>query len=144
MDWISNTTGIRVLSAIGAAVPVRLMKRDLLFVVERLATLLDENRLAIVAKQHGIKKVKDSDSIEKLFAALLRRAEESVLGRVLVELTIVHAATRQNGALVLRDAATHYKVDADALTLKVKHEFAAKEKARKDAKPATKNAKKAA
>ena len=34
---IANTTGIRVLAAIAAAVPVRLMKRDLLFVVERLA-----------------------------------------------------------------------------------------------------------
>ena len=42
---IANTTGIRILAAIAAAVPVRLMKRDLLFVVERLASLLDESRL---------------------------------------------------------------------------------------------------
>jgi hypothetical protein len=42
------------------------MKRNLLFVVERLAALLDENRLAVVARQHGIKKAKDSDSIGKL------------------------------------------------------------------------------
>lgn len=125
---IANATGIRILAAIGAAVPVRLMKRDLLFVVERLASLLDENRLAVVAKQHGIKKAKDSDSIGKLFAAYLRRAEESVLGRVLVELTILHAATRQNAAQVLSDAATVYKVDTDALALKVKQEFSAKEK----------------
>jgi ParB family chromosome partitioning protein len=74
---IANTTGIRILAAITAAVPVRLMKRDLLFVVERLASLLDENRLVVVARQHGIKKAKDSDSIGKLFAAYLRRAEES-------------------------------------------------------------------
>src|SRR5271156_7127510 len=33
---LANTTGLRVLAAIGAAVPVRLMKRDLLFVAERL------------------------------------------------------------------------------------------------------------
>jgi ParB family chromosome partitioning protein len=125
---ISETTGIRVLSAIGAAVPVRLMKRDLLFVVERLATMLDENRLVIVAKQHGIKKAKDSDSIPKLFAAFLRRAEENVLGRVLVELTIVFAASRGNAPQVLREAAAVYKVDTDAITLKVKQEFAAKEK----------------
>ncbi len=44
---IANTTGIRVLSAIVAAVPVRLMKRDLLFVAERLASLLEENRLSV-------------------------------------------------------------------------------------------------
>jgi ParB family transcriptional regulator, chromosome partitioning protein len=34
--------------------------------------LLDENRLAVVARQHGIKKAKDSDSIGKLFAAYAR------------------------------------------------------------------------
>jgi ParB family transcriptional regulator, chromosome partitioning protein len=47
-----------ILAAVTAAVPVRLMKRDLLFVVERLGSLLDENRLTIVARQHGIKKAK--------------------------------------------------------------------------------------
>ena len=135
---ISETTGIRVLSAIGAAVPVRLMKRDLLFVVERLATMLDENRLAIVARQHGIKKAKDNDSIGKLFAAFLRRAEESVLCRAMVELTIVFAASRGNAPQVLRDAAAVYKVDTDAIALKVKQEFAAKEKEKATLKPVTK------
>ena len=127
---IANATGIRTLTAIAAAVPVRLMKRDLLFVVEHLAGLVDEPRLEIVARQHGIKKAKDSDSIGKLFAAYLRRAEESALGRVLVELTILLSATRSNSAQVLRDAATAYKVDTDAIALKVKQEFADKEKAR--------------
>jgi ParB family transcriptional regulator, chromosome partitioning protein len=127
---IANTTGIRVPAAIAAAVPVRLMKRDLLFVVERLSSLLDENRLAVVARQHGIKKTKDSDSMTKLFASFLRHAEESALGGLLVEITILHAATRQNATQVLRDAATAYKVDVDAIGLKVKEEFAAKEGAR--------------
>jgi ParB family chromosome partitioning protein len=127
---IANAIGIRVLEAITAAVPVRLMKRDLLFVVERLAALLDENRLAVVARQHGIKKAKDSDSIAKLFAAYLRRAEESALGGLLVEITILHAAMRQNATQVLRDVATAYKVDVDAIGLKVKQEFSAKEEAR--------------
>ena len=127
---IANTTGIRVLAAITAAVPVRLMKRDLLFVVERLAGLVDVARLEIIARQHGIKKAKDSDSIGKLFAAYLRRAEESVLGSVLVELTILLSATRSNSAQVLRDAAAAYKVDTDAIGLKVKQEFAAKDKAK--------------
>jgi uncharacterized protein YprB with RNaseH-like and TPR domain len=35
------------------------MKRDLLFVVERLAGLVDERRLEIVARQRGIKREKD-------------------------------------------------------------------------------------
>src|SRR5580698_5390550 len=140
---IANTTGIRILAAITAAVPVRLMKRDLLFVVERLASLLDENRLVVVARQHGIKKAKDSDSIGKLFAAYLRRAEESALGGLLVEITILHSAMRQNAAQVLRDAATAYKVDVDTIGLKVKQEFAAKEKTRLTKKPPTKTIPKA-
>jgi ParB family chromosome partitioning protein len=140
---IANTTGIRILAAITAAVPVRLMKRDLLFVVERLASLLDENRVAVIAKQHGIKKAKDSDSIGKLFATYVRGAEENVLGRVLVELTILHAAARQNPAQVLRDAATVYKVDTDAIALKVKQEFAIKEKVGSVKKPVTKTQPKA-
>jgi ParB family chromosome partitioning protein len=137
-DAIANTTGIRILAAVAEAVPVRLMKRDLQFVVERLASLLDENRLAIVARRYGIKKAKDSDSIAKLFAAYLRRAEESELGALLVEVTILHAVMRQNGTQVLRDAAAAYKVDVDAIGLKVKQEFATKEKARQAKKPPAK------
>jgi ParB family chromosome partitioning protein len=137
---IANTIGLRTLAAITAAVPVRLMKRDLLFVVERLVSVLDENRLALVARQHGIKKTKDSDSTAKLFAAYLRHAEESALGGLLVEVTILHAAMRQNATQVLRDAAAAYKVDTGAITLKVKQEFAVKEKGRTEKKPPAKAA----
>jgi ParB family chromosome partitioning protein len=127
---IANVTGIRTLGAITAAVPVRLMKRDLLFLAEQLVSLLDEHRLAVVAKQNGIKKAKDSESLGKLFSAYLRRAEEGVLGKVLVETTILYMATRHNASEVLRDAAAIYKVDTDAIALKVKQEFATKEKTR--------------
>jgi ParB family chromosome partitioning protein len=128
---IANTTSIRIFEAVTEAVPVRLMKRDLLFIAERLISLVDESRLVGVARQHGIKKTKDNDSIGKLFAVYLRRTEESVLGSVLVQLSLVMAASRSNGATVLRDAATLYKVDADAIALKVRQELAAKEKTKK-------------
>jgi ParB family chromosome partitioning protein len=137
-EAIANTTGIRVLAAITAAVPVRLMKRDLLFVVERLAGLVEERRLEIVARQHGIKREKDSDSIAKLFASYLRRAEESVLGSVLIELTILLTAARQQTTQVLNDAAALYKVDTDVIAAKVKQEFAAKDKAKAAKKAAPK------
>jgi hypothetical protein len=39
---------------------------------------------------YGIKKAKDTDSLGKLFAAYLRRAEESVLGSVLIETTVLY------------------------------------------------------
>ena len=128
-EAIANTSGLRVLSAISAAVPVRLMKRDLLFVTERMVNLLDENRAAILAKQHGIKKTKENESIAKLFAAFLRRADESMLGRAVVESVVLLMASRGNASHVLRDAAEFYKVDVAAITTTVKQEFASKEKA---------------
>jgi ParB family chromosome partitioning protein len=137
-EALAQATGIRTLAAIVAAVPVRLMKRDLLFVAEHVAALLDERRLEIVARQRGIKKAKDGDSIGKLFAAYLRRSDEGTLGRVLVEAAILIAASRHNSAQVLRDAATLYKVDVDAIGQQVKQEFAAKEKARLTEKPTAK------
>ena len=129
-EAIANTTGLRVLTAIGAAVPVRLMKRDLLFVAERMVNLLDENRAAILAKQHGIKKAKENESIGKLFASFLRRTDESTLGRAMVEAVVLLTASRGNAAHVLRETAEVYKVDVAAITATVKQEFAAKEKAK--------------
>ena len=77
-----------------------------------------------------------SDSIGKLFAAYLRHAEEGALSGLLAEITILHAASRHNAAQVLRDATTAYKVDADAISLKVEQEFAVKKKAKLAPKPA--------
>jgi ParB family chromosome partitioning protein len=129
-EAIAQATGLRVLSAIVEAVPVRLMKRDLQFVVERVTTMLDERRLAIVLRQHGIGKSKSpTETPAKLLAAFVRKAEESVLGRLLVEAVILYSAQSANDAgRVLRDAADIYKVDVTAITTKVKQEFAAKDK----------------
>lgn len=146
-EAIANTTGLRILFAISAAIPVRLMKRDLLFINTQLAELVGEPRLEVLAKQHGIKRSKDSENIGKLFAAYLRRADEGTLSRIVVELTIVLTAARTNAPSILREAATVYKVDTDAIAQKVKAEFAAKAKAKKEAKPVAKvppKAKKAA
>ncbi len=135
---IANITGLRVLAAVSAAVPVRLMKRDLLFILERLVSVLDENRLEMLARQHGIRQKRDDGGMGKTLGAYMRRADEGTLSRLLVETTILFAASRTNAATVLRDAATAYKVDTDAITLKVKQEFAAKAKAKKDTKPVPK------
>jgi ParB family chromosome partitioning protein len=134
-EAIANATGLRVLSAIGAAVPVRLMKRDLLFVVERLASLLEGPRLAMLARQHGIRERRDDGGIAKTLAAYLRRADESTLGRAAVEAAILLAASQANASQVLREAATVYKVNTDAIAAKVKQEFAAKDKAKVHKKP---------
>jgi ParB family chromosome partitioning protein len=138
-EAIAQSTGLRVLTAITEAVPVRLMKRDLLFIVERLTATIEERRLAVLLRQHGINRAQatTADSQAKLFTAFLRKSDEGTLGRVLVELSILQTLHSQSDfSKALREAAEFYKVDVAAITAKVKQEFAAKE--------ITKTAKKAA
>jgi ParB family transcriptional regulator, chromosome partitioning protein len=146
-EAIANATGLRVLSAIGAAVPVRLLKRDLFFVLEKLVGVLDEPRIQTLARQHGIRQKRDEGGIAKTLLAFMRRADEGTLSRLTVEATILLAASRHNGTNILKEAATLYKVDTEAIGQKVKQEFAAKARAKKEDKPETKpvaKAKKAA
>lgn len=75
---------------------------------------------------HGIRQKRDDGGIVKTLAAYPHRADEGTLSRLLVETTIMLAASRTNPATVLRDAASTYKVDTDAIPLNVKQEFAAK------------------
>jgi ParB family chromosome partitioning protein len=115
------------------------MKRDLLFVAVRLMAALDERRQAVLIRQHGIGKPKDGEAPAKLLAAFLSKAEESTLGRVLVESVILLAMHNQSDtAKILRDAATAYKVDIEAISATVKQEFATKEKAKSGKKTAPK------
>jgi ParB family chromosome partitioning protein len=81
---IANTTGLRVLSAVSAAVPVRLMKRDLLFILEKLVSVMDENRVEMLARQHGIRQKRDDGGVGKTLTAFIRRADESTLSRLVV------------------------------------------------------------
>ena len=79
----------------------------------------------------------------------LRKSDESALGRLIVEVVILLSARSQPDAgKVLKNAAQVYKVDTDAIALKVKQEFAAKEKTKTgkkiELKTVSKTAKKAA
>jgi hypothetical protein len=120
-----------------------LTREHLRKVITAFATL-DERRLAIVDRQHGIGKPKDSDSLTKLVSAFVRKAEESALGRLVIELVILQSTQSQTeSAKVLREAATIYKVDIEAITAQVRQEFTAKEKTKDGKKAAPKQATKA-
>jgi len=124
-----------------------LLKRDLIFVLEKLVSVLDESRIETLARQHGIRQKRDEGGIAKTLLAFMRRADEGTLSRLMVEATILLAASRHTGNSVLKDAATLYKVNTEAIGQKVKQEFAAKAKAKKEPKPEVKpvtKAKKAA
>jgi ParB family chromosome partitioning protein len=141
---IANTTGLRVLAAVSAAVPVRLMKRDLLFILEKLVSVMDENRVEMLARQHSIRQKRDDGGLSKTLAAFVRRADEVTLSRMMIEASILLAVSRGNPTTVLKDAASAYKVDTEGIAAKVRQEFAAKEKAKEVSQSATKAAKKAA
>lgn len=129
-EALANATGLRVLQTIVAAVPVRLMKRDLLFIAEQLLPVLDEKRVEMVARNQGIR-AREGESAAKLLTAFLRKTEEGAIGKLIVEAVILLSASKQaDGSKVLRAAAQAYKVDTDAIALKVKQEFAAKVKSK--------------
>jgi hypothetical protein len=98
----------------------------------------------ILARQHGIRQKRDDGGIGSTLTAYIRRAHEGTLSRLLVESSILLAASRGNPSTVLKEAETAYKVDTDAIAAKVKQEYAAKEKAKKTLQPTAKTAKKAA
>jgi len=78
------------------------------------------------------------------YSRLMGMDEEGTLARLVGEVTVVFVSGRGHGTSTLRDAAAAYKVDTDAIALKVKQEFAAKEKAKKPPQSTAKTAKKAA
>jgi ParB family chromosome partitioning protein len=123
------------LQTIAAAVPVRLMKRDLLFIAEQMLSVMDDKRLEMVARNRGIR-AKEGESATKLLTTFLRKADEGIIGKLIVEAVILLSASKQaDGGKILRNAAQAYKVDTDAIALKVKHEFAVKAKAKGEKKP---------
>jgi len=68
--------------------------------------------------------------------AFLRKGDEGAIGKLIVEAVILLSASKQaDGGKVLRAAAQAYKVDTDAIALKVKHEFASKAKAKGEKRP---------
>jgi ParB family chromosome partitioning protein len=94
------------------------MKRDLLFILEKLVSLMEENRLEMLTRLHGIRQKRDGGGVKKTLTAFIRGADEGILSRLLVEPSILHAASRGNSTTILRDAATAYKVDTGAMRLR--------------------------
>jgi ParB family chromosome partitioning protein len=84
------------------------MKRDLLSVIERLLFLMDENRVEMLARQHGIRQKRDDGGVKKTFATYDGRADEGTLSRLVVEASILLAASRGNPTVILKEAAAAY------------------------------------
>jgi ParB family chromosome partitioning protein len=106
---LAQTIGLRLLKAVGDAVPVRLMKRGLLFLTVRLAAMLDERRISVLIRQNRIGKPKDGEAPAKVITSFLQKADEGQLDRMLVQSVILLSIRSDNdGMRVLRDAAKAY------------------------------------
>jgi ParB family transcriptional regulator, chromosome partitioning protein len=138
-EAISRATGLRTLEAIGNAVPVRLMKRELLFIATTMAGKLDEPRLEIVAKLHHLGPSKEDDPLTKTVLGYLRGIPEGTLGRLIVEITILlRVSSGQDSNRVLAEAAKEYNVNVESIAATVKKEFADREKVKATKKAAPK------
>ncbi len=84
---------------------------------------MDENRIEAIARQHGIRQKRDDGRVRKTLSAFLGRADEGTLSRLLVEASILLAASRGNATAILKDAATAYKVDTEAIATKVRQDL---------------------
>jgi hypothetical protein len=79
--------------------------RKNIFVAEQLLPLLDEKRLEMVARNRSIK-AKDGESIAKLLTAFARKADEGIIGKLIVQVvTLLSARSQSDGGKVLRAAA---------------------------------------
>jgi len=59
-----------------------------------LLLLLDENRVEMLAWRHSIRQKRDDGGIKKIFIAFVRRADKGTLSRLVVEASILLAASR--------------------------------------------------
>jgi ParB family transcriptional regulator, chromosome partitioning protein len=63
---------------------------------------------------------------KKTIITFVCRTDEGTLWRLVVEASILLAASRGNPTVILKEAAATYNVDSDAITTEVRQEFAAK------------------
>jgi ParB family transcriptional regulator, chromosome partitioning protein len=140
-EAISRATGLRTLEAIGNAVPVRLMKRELLYIALMLAAKLDLPRMEIVAKLHHVSGQKEEEPLSKTMQAYLRRSPEGTLSRLIMEMSILlRMSSGQDSNRVLAEAAKEYSVNVETIASNIKKEFAAREKAKAEKKAVAKAA----
>ncbi|WP_317890968.1 hypothetical protein [Granulicella arctica] len=56
----------------------------MLLIIEKLTTSMDDSRVEMLARQHGIRQKRDNGGVKKAFIAFLKRADEGTLSRIAV------------------------------------------------------------
>jgi hypothetical protein len=90
------------------------MKRELLFIATTMVSKLDEPRLEVVAKLHHLGPSKEDDPLTKTVLGYLCGIPEGMLGRLIVEMTILlRVSSGQDSNRVLDEAAKEYNISVD-------------------------------
>jgi hypothetical protein len=85
--------------------------------------------LPALANRHKVDVKKDSDSAQELLAKQVGTCDESALGKLLLEISLLDSAYQRFTASsddVLMDAANRHRVDTEKVQKAVAKEFAAK------------------
>jgi ParB family transcriptional regulator, chromosome partitioning protein len=129
-EKLAITTHHRILAAILQRVSAPLKKADLQAIAQYLVARLSYNQVPALAKRHKVEVKKDSDSAQELLAKQVGTYDESELGKLLLEISLLDSAYQRFTASsddVLMDAAKRYRVDTEKVQKAVAKEFAAKQ-----------------
>ena len=130
-EKIAITARHRILAAILERISVPMKKTDLLAVAQHVLTSVPYNRIPILAKRHKLEIDKSSTSPAELMLRHISRYHEGGLSRLLLEISLLESAYRNDGESdsdVLLNTAKRYRVDAEKIQKSVAQEFAAKQK----------------
>jgi hypothetical protein len=98
-------------------------------IAQYLVARLSYNQVPALAKRHKVEVKKDSDSAQELLAKQVGTYDDSELGKLLLEISLLDSAYQRFTASsddVLMDAAKRYRVDTEKVQKAVAKEFAAK------------------
>jgi ParB family transcriptional regulator, chromosome partitioning protein len=128
-EKLAITTRHRILAAILQRVSAPLKKADLQAIAQYLVARLSYNQVPALATRHKVEVKKDSDSAQELLAKQVGTYDESELGKLLLEISLLDSTYQRFTASsddVLMDAAKRYRVDTEKVQKAVAKEFAAK------------------
>jgi hypothetical protein len=130
-EKIAITARHRILAAILERVSVPLKKADLLTVAHHILGTVPYNRIPLLAKRHKLEVEKSSASPAELLQRHISRYDESGLCRLLLEISLLESAYRNDGDPdndVLLTTAKRYRIDLQKVQKAVAQEFGARQK----------------
>ena len=133
-EKIAITARHRILAAILERVSAPMKKADLLAVAHHILGTVPYNRIPLLAKRHKVDSDKSSAAPVELLQKHVSRYDETALSRLLLEVSLLESAYRNDGEVdsdALLNTAKRYRIDAEKAQRTVAQEFASKQDRKK-------------